>query len=346
MRKARLLQTSPLAKYFHPLSPKKTAKGAGDFGATYKRRGRPSKQDNFNRSIARAGNQEHSQVSQKDAEDVEENGGAEELVDSIVHDLEQENVENNAQGFKQADTEHVSTSSPSPPPQQKPCCVTKEKTFGPFVSYITSPYHVPKAAAVIASDVFGFEALLLRKFADKVASAGYFVVVPDFFNNDPYDPATTSLDAWLQNHQQLDSVPGAKQVIELLYKKGFSSVGAIGFCWGAKVVVELAKGNLLKAIVIAHPSLVTIEDIQEVETPIAILAAEFDTITPPAIIEEFRDVLEAKPKIKSFVRIYPGVVHGWTIRYDPDNPEEVAAAEEAQTKMIAWLDKFLRCKTT
>ncbi|KAI5067571.1 hypothetical protein GOP47_0018099 [Adiantum capillus-veneris] len=93
MRKARLLQTSPLAKYFHPLSPKKTAKGAGDSGATYKRRGRPSKQDNFNRSIARAGNQEHSQVSQKDAEDVEENGGAEELVDSIVHDLEQENVE-------------------------------------------------------------------------------------------------------------------------------------------------------------------------------------------------------------------------------------------------------------
>ncbi|KAI5065026.1 hypothetical protein GOP47_0019721 [Adiantum capillus-veneris] len=72
---------------------RKIVQGAGDSGETYKRRGRPSKQDNFNRSIARAGNQEHSQVSQKDAEDVEENGGAEELVDSIVHDLEQENVE-------------------------------------------------------------------------------------------------------------------------------------------------------------------------------------------------------------------------------------------------------------
>ncbi|MCO5547631.1 hypothetical protein L7F22_001082 [Adiantum nelumboides] len=44
-------------------------------------------------SIARAGTQEHSQVSQKDVEDVEENGGAEELVDSIVHDLKQENLE-------------------------------------------------------------------------------------------------------------------------------------------------------------------------------------------------------------------------------------------------------------
>ncbi|KAI5078823.1 hypothetical protein GOP47_0006494 [Adiantum capillus-veneris] len=75
---------------------RKIVQGAGDSGAIYKRRGRPSKQDNFNRSIARAGNQEHSQVSQKDVEDVEENGGAEELVDSIVHDLEQENVEKGA----------------------------------------------------------------------------------------------------------------------------------------------------------------------------------------------------------------------------------------------------------
>ncbi|KAI5071479.1 hypothetical protein GOP47_0013730 [Adiantum capillus-veneris] len=207
-----------------------------------------------------------------------------------------------------------------------------------------SPTAFPKGPWV-AGKGGGFEAPLLRKFADKVASAGYFVVVPDLFNNDPYNPAT-SFDAWIQNHQPLDLVPGAKQVIELLYKKGFSSVGAVGFCWGAKVVVELAKGNSLKAVVVAHPSLVTVQDIQEVEIPIAILAAEFDTITPPAIIEQFRDVLEAKPEIKSFVQIYPGVAHGWTIRYDLDNPEEVAAAEEAQTKMIVWLDKFLQCKTT
>ncbi|KAI5067919.1 hypothetical protein GOP47_0016264 [Adiantum capillus-veneris] len=97
MRKARLLQTTIFLKSLSTLSAHKDLrkeKGAGDSGATYKRRDRPSKQDNFNRSIARAGNQEHSQVSQMDAEDVEENGGAEELVDSIVHDLEQENVEN------------------------------------------------------------------------------------------------------------------------------------------------------------------------------------------------------------------------------------------------------------
>ncbi|MCO5571293.1 hypothetical protein L7F22_025031 [Adiantum nelumboides] len=191
----------------------------------------------------------------------------------------------------------------------------------------------------------GFEPPLTRKFADKVASAGYFVVMPDFFNGDPYDPATAR-DTWTVKHRTLDSVLGAKQVIELLYKKGFSSVGAVGFCWGGNLVVKLAKEKSLKAVVAAHPSYVTVEEIQEVKTPIEILGAELDTIAPPALIRQFEDILESKPKIKSFVKIYPGVAHGWTIRYNPDNPEEVAAAEEAQRKMIEWLDKFLLYKKT
>ncbi|MCO5606713.1 hypothetical protein L7F22_060903, partial [Adiantum nelumboides] len=72
---------------------RKIVQGAKDSRATYKRISRPSKRANFKRSMAREGTQEYSQVSQKDVEDVEENGGVEELVDNIVHDLEQENLE-------------------------------------------------------------------------------------------------------------------------------------------------------------------------------------------------------------------------------------------------------------
>ncbi|MCO5571297.1 hypothetical protein L7F22_025035 [Adiantum nelumboides] len=87
----------------------------------------------------------------------------------------------------------------------------------------------------------------------------------------------------LKRKRQLDSVPRAKQVIELLYKKGFSSVGAVGFCWGGNLVVKLAKEKSLKAVVAAHPSFVTVKEIQEAETPINILAAELDTIAIPSI---------------------------------------------------------------
>ncbi|MCO5571289.1 hypothetical protein L7F22_025027 [Adiantum nelumboides] len=233
----------------------------------------------------------------------------------------------------------------TPGPGAEHCCVGKEETCGPFLSYITS-HHTPTAAVVLVNDIFGFDAPLLRKLADKMASAGYYVVVPDFFNKDPFVPANTgnpfaTLGDWIKNHQALDSVEGAKQVIECLHKKSFSSSGAVGFCWGAKVVVQLAKGDCLKAAVLAHPSLVTVEDIQDVKTPIAILAAEHDTTTPPDLAQKFIDTLKSKSELESFAHIYPGVAHGWTCRYNPDDPKEVANAEEAHTKMLEWFGKFL-----
>lgn len=38
-----------------------------------------------------------------------------------------------------------------------------------------------------------------RKIADKVASAGFLVVVPDFLHGDPYVPGTP-IEAWLKGH--------------------------------------------------------------------------------------------------------------------------------------------------
>lgn len=46
--------------------------------------------------------------------------------------------------------------------------------------------------------------LLCRKLADKIAAAGFFAVVPDFFYGDPYvlaaDGSRDSLPAWLKGH--------------------------------------------------------------------------------------------------------------------------------------------------
>ena len=47
-----------------------------------------------------------------------------------------------------------------------------------------------------------------RKLADKVAAAGFYAVVPDFFNGDPYvpDDANRPIQVWLKDHGMVGSI--------------------------------------------------------------------------------------------------------------------------------------------
>lgn len=44
-----------------------------------------------------------------------------------------------------------------------------------------------------------------RKLADKVAAAGFYAVVPDFFHGDPYNPDNHDrpLQIWIKDHGQV-----------------------------------------------------------------------------------------------------------------------------------------------
>ncbi|MCO5582529.1 hypothetical protein L7F22_036427 [Adiantum nelumboides] len=231
-----------------------------------------------------------------------------------------------------------------PAPPCDPACAGSEESVGPFFSYLSHPLSAPKAAVILVSDVFGFESPLLRKLADKIASLlGYLVIVPDYFNKDPYNPgAGVSVADWKKNHEPVHCVEGTISIVESLKIKGISSVGAVGFCWGAKVVAELAKQDHLRAAIFCHPSFVSVEDIKDVRTPIAILAAETDRITPVDTIMQYKKALESKKEVQSFVKIYSGTSHGWVIRYNVDDAREVERAEEAHEKMFEWLQLYLQ----
>jgi dienelactone hydrolase len=121
-----------------------------------------------------------------------------------------------------------------------------------------------------------------------------------------------------------------------------SSIGAVGYCWGAKVVVELVKAHEIQAAVMCHPSFVTVDDMKEVKCPIAILGAEIDRMSPPEVVKQFEQVLSSKSGIGHFVKIFPGVEHGWTVRYKNDDAAAVKSAEEALADMIDWFNKNLK----
>jgi len=207
-------------------------------------------------------------------------------------------------------------------------------------TYITGSQS-SKLAILLVSDVFGYEAPNLRKLADKVAAAGFFVVVPDFFYGDPCDTdlAKMDLQSWRKNHGTDKGCEDARTVIAALKSKGMSAIGAAGFCWG---VTKLAKFDDLQAAVVLHPGPLTVDEINQVKVPIAILGAEIDQYCSQEQVKHFGEILSAKPQLDSFVKIFPGVAHGWAVRYSVDDESAVKIAEEAHSDMLNWFIRYVK----
>ncbi|GAB4843477.1 hypothetical protein Ancab_013438 [Ancistrocladus abbreviatus] len=199
-----------------------------------------------------------------------------------------------------------------------------------------------RLAVLLVSDIYGYEAPNLRKLADKVAAAGFYVVVPDYFHGDPYVPENLErpLPVWLKDHGADKGFEESKPVIEALKQKGIAKIGAGGFC--GVVIVQLAQHGYIQAAVLLHPSFVTLDDIKAVKVPTAVLGAEIDQMSPPELVKQFEEILNSKPEVDSFVKIFPGVAHGWTVRYSTEDAAALKSAEEAHEDMLAWFSKYLQ----
>ncbi|XBJ17903.1 hypothetical protein VPH35_009208 [Triticum aestivum] len=147
---------------------------------------------------------------------------------------------------------------------------------------------------------------------------------------------------WLKTHSPVEAAEKTKVLITALKKQGASEVGVGGYCWGAKVAVELSKSEEIQVIVISHPSLVTVDDMKEVKHPIEILGGELDQASPPPIVHQFEQTLDQNNKIDHFVKIFPGVAHGFACRYNASDAFAVKTAEEARADMLSWFDKYLK----
>ncbi|GJM88523.1 hypothetical protein PR202_ga04595 [Eleusine coracana subsp. coracana] len=184
-------------------------------------------------------------------------------------------------------------------------------------AYLTGPRRAGRAV-VLGSDYYGFQAPKLR----------YALMHIELTDIELLDCSA-------------DAAEKALKIVAALKKRG-KMVAVAGYCWGGKVAVELAKSGEIQAVVIAHPALVTVDDIKEVKCPIEVLGGELDTLSPPKLVHQFESALDEMKGIDHLVKIFPRVPHGFACRYNSSDPFAVKTAEEARRDMLSWFDKHLK----
>ncbi|KAK6930045.1 Dienelactone hydrolase [Dillenia turbinata] len=188
-----------------------------------------------------------------------------------------------------------------------------------------------------------------------MATTGFLVVVPDLLHSDPFDFDNPQFnrEAWAAAHTPDKGCEDAKLIIEALKSKGVSAVGAAGFCWGGclaivagMVVCKVAASRDIQAAVLLHPGPISVEEIISkiclLHVPTAILGAEIDQYFPSELVKQYEEILSTNCKVDSLGKVFPGVAHGWTMRYNEEDQFAVKSAKEAHSDMINWLTKYVK----
>jgi hypothetical protein len=62
----------------------------------------------------------------------------------------------------------------------------------------------------------------------------------------------------------------------------------------------------------------------------------------PIISFECNQIMFDSFQVDGFVKIFPKVAHGWTVRYSVEDAAAVKSAEEAHMNLLEWFAKFVK----
>ncbi|CDH49969.1 dienelactone hydrolase family protein [Lichtheimia corymbifera JMRC:FSU:9682] len=161
--------------------------------------------------------------------------------------------------------------------------------------YVVGPKDAKKAILVIY-DIFGLHNNT-KQFCDILAKeCGYKVVMPDFFRGEPWTDEKMgdmqALIAWIGKVGSIEVVsPQIKSVTEWLQGQGVTKAGLVGFCWGAKISVQMtAIDSFFGGASLVHPSFVDVKDAEKAGAPILALPSKDEPD-----MTEYMKVLSQKP---------------------------------------------------
>ncbi|KAI1107136.1 alpha/beta-hydrolase [Jackrogersella minutella] len=179
------------------------------------------------------------------------------------------------------------------------------------------------------------------------------------------------IDEWLARHTEEKVMPILEKVIDACNSEFADAVGngggiyAVGYCFGGRYVLLLAsergrvqtgwggaqkqadeeagegansakKGPYIKAGALAHATLVSPDDFQDLKVPVSLVCVEDDPMFPDEVRETGENIM-SKENVEHEVQVYPGVPHGFAVIGDYDDANIKDAQVTAFEQMLKWV---------
>ncbi|PSN64519.1 alpha/beta-hydrolase [Corynespora cassiicola Philippines] len=174
------------------------------------------------------------------------------------------------------------------------------------------------------------------------------------------------IDMWLARHTPEKVLPLLHKVIDGAKKEYADAIAngggiyGVGYCFGAKYILILAGQHpddvahgqaapkdeeqgavanepAIKAGAVAHPTLLTKEDLEAVKAPVYIAAVKDDPMMDESsVLTPGRRTLEQN-KVEHEIEVFDGVPHGFAVLGDYDDPKIKQKQVQAFGQMLGWI---------
>lgn len=194
---------------------------------------------------------------------------------------------------------------------------------------------------VILTDIHGYKLPNVLLIADQLSEiSSRQVLIPDILMGDPIKPSDER-HQWLEKHSSEITRPIVDSFLAQLTKeKSPKSLFGIGYCFGAKYCIQnLAKDGYFTAGAVAHPSFVSVEEVEAVTKPVLISAAETDKSFTEELRNKTIQILAAK-NIRYQLDLFLSVSHGFAVKGDLSIPEVKYAKEKVLIDQAYFFSQF------
>ncbi|KAF9535069.1 alpha beta-hydrolase [Crepidotus variabilis] len=229
----------------------------------------------------------------------------------------------------------------------------KWEKIGGVDCYVGTPtVDYPKDKAILyLPDVFGPRLINAQLLIDDFAANGFKTIGIDYFDGDgvpvaEMEAGNYDIMPWFAKHGYDKSQPYTEKVIAALKEQGITTLYASGYCYGARIVFNLAFENVFKACAVAHPTLLEAPKDFEIylaksSAPLLINSCEIDPYFSHEAQAKADEILGEGKFEPGYKREYfPGCTHGFSVRGDMSNPLIKAGKEGAFNATVEWFLKY------